>query len=57
MHAQLGQVVADEVDQFQVGVVADGVHAHEDLRKFEGVGSNDGVGLQSAALAGIWIPG
>jgi len=27
------------------------------LRKFEGVGSNDGVGLQSAALAGIWIPG
>jgi bacterioferritin-associated ferredoxin len=50
-------VVADEVDQFQVGVVADGVHAHEDLRKFEGVGSNDGVGLQSAALAGIWIPG
>ena len=41
-HAQPGQVVADEMDQLQIGVVADGVHAHQGLRKFEGGGRNHG---------------
>ena len=37
-HAQLRQMVADEMNQLQVGAVADGVHAHQCLRKFQGVG-------------------
>ncbi|MNV13205.1 hypothetical protein D3C71_1038360 [compost metagenome] len=45
-HAQLGQIVADEMDQLQVGVVADGVHAHQGLREFEGVGGECHVAVQ-----------
>ena len=37
-HAQLGQGVAHKVDQLQVRVLADGVHADQGLCKFEGVG-------------------
>jgi len=40
--AQLGQRIAHKVDEFQVGVLADGVHAYQGLCKFEGVGREHG---------------
>jgi hypothetical protein len=43
-HAQPGEFVAHEMDQFQVAVVADRVHAHQGLDQFQGAGRDGGQG-------------